>query len=98
MIIRVVQLTIRPDALDEFKALFESIKHKIRASEGCHDLELLSDVRYPNVVSTLSKWESEAALEAYRQSELFRSSWKASKRLFAARPTASSHVIISETS
>jgi len=97
MIIRVVQLTIRPDSLDEFLTLFEGIKHLIRASKGCHDLELLRDVRYPNVVSTFSKWENEDALEAYRDSDLFKSSWKKTKPLFAARPTASSYTVISDT-
>ena len=97
MIIRIVQLTIRPDQLDTFLELFENIKFKIRASEGCRDLELLRDVRYPNIVSTLSKWDSEQDLNRYRESDLFKDSWSKTKPLFAARPSAMSYTVISET-
>jgi heme-degrading monooxygenase HmoA len=37
---------------------------------------------------TYSLWESTDALEAYRQSELFRTTWSATKLLFAERAVA----------
>ncbi len=40
------------------------------------------------VLFTYSHWESEAALETYRHSELFAEVWAATKVLFNAKPEA----------
>jgi quinol monooxygenase YgiN len=89
MIKRIVKLTFRPEAVDEFlKQVFEPAEHKIRAFEGCLHMELLRDQQHPNVLFTLSHWESAQHLERYRQSELFRHTWGKTKALFAAPPAA----------
>jgi quinol monooxygenase YgiN len=86
-------MTFRPDALPDFFALFEETAPKIRGFEGCHHLELWEDVRYPNILTTYSHWEDAAALDAYRHSDLFRSTWAKTKPLFAAPTVArSQHV------
>lgn len=69
-------------------AIFEESKEKIRAFEGNLHLELLRDVAQQNVLFTLSHWEDEAALERYRQSELFQTTWAKTKLLFADRAQA----------
>lgn len=88
MIKRIVKLTFREDAVPEFLAIFEASKEKIRAFEGNLHLELLRDTAQPNVLFTLSLWENEQALEAYRQSELFKSTWEKTKALFAGKAEA----------
>ncbi|MCF8277381.1 MAG: antibiotic biosynthesis monooxygenase [Flavobacteriales bacterium] len=83
MIIRIVQLTFQEHLVDEFIKTFEVNSQKIRAFEGCHGVELVQDMYRPYVFFTLSKWESEEALNAYRESDLFRNTWKVTKSLFS---------------
>jgi heme-degrading monooxygenase HmoA len=48
------------------------------------------------VFFTFSIWENEEALENYRQSELFRSTWSKTKVLFSDKPNAWTVDLISE--
>ncbi|MBC8153835.1 MAG: antibiotic biosynthesis monooxygenase [Bacteroidetes bacterium] len=88
MLIRIVRMTFQADKLPDFHVLFNQSKHHIRAFPGNHHLELLSDPDHPNVRMTYSLWESADALDAYRQSDLFRTTWAATKLLFAERAVA----------
>ena len=88
MLVRTVRMTFQPDKLSEFHAIFDRSKHHIRAFPGNRHLELLRDPGNPAVRMTYSLWESADALEAYRQSDLFRTTWAATKALFAERPVA----------
>ena len=87
-LIRIVRLTLQPDKLEAFIAMFDSIKTKIRAFEGCEHLELLQDADFPNVVLTYSLWQDEQALLNYRKSAFFKEVWPRTKAMFAAPPTA----------
>lgn len=88
MLIRVVRMTFRPEERNNFLELFDQCKEKIRHFKGCSHLELLEDYNDPNVFSTYSYWEDEAALNAYRHSELFAEVWANTKSKFAAKPVA----------
>ncbi|HMQ47037.1 MAG TPA: antibiotic biosynthesis monooxygenase [Saprospiraceae bacterium] len=88
MIKRIVKLHFRIEETDAFVQLFEDTKTQIRHFPGCLHLELLRQKDDPAVFFTFSFWESEAALEAYRQSELFEKTWKATKALFAEKAMA----------
>jgi heme-degrading monooxygenase HmoA len=44
---------------------------------------LLQDADDPESYFTLSIWQSEAALSAYRKSDLFVKTWKKTKQLFS---------------
>lgn len=92
MLLRTVRMTFRPDAVPAFHALFQASRAQIAAQPGCQSLALWQDPRYPNVLTTVSLWESASALDAYRASDLFRSTWARTKPLFAAPPVAISHV------
>ncbi len=86
-------MTFRPDRLEDFLAdVFRPSAPLIRASAGCRHLALWQDARYPNVLTTYSLWDDEAALEAYRHSDLFRQTWARTTPLFAAPPVAHSQV------
>lgn len=88
MIIRIVRMTFQENKLADFHAIFDRSKQQIRAFPGNHQLDLLCDPRQANVRMTYSLWDSVDALEAYRQSELFRKTWAATKVLFAERAVA----------
>jgi quinol monooxygenase YgiN len=88
MLIRIVRMTFDPDKVEDFLEIFHRSKDKIRAFAGCQHLELLRDLHHPHVFTTYSKWTGPDALEAYRQSELFQTTWAATKALFAAKPVA----------
>jgi quinol monooxygenase YgiN len=92
MIVRIVRLTFRPEHVEDFLHIFEESKRLIRGSDGCHGVRLMRDVQQHNVFFTVSEWQSEAHLERYRESELFRSTWARTKVLFAAPPVAHSTV------
>ena len=96
MIVRIVRMSFRREALPAFEALFDRSAPSIRAFPGCRHLELWQDVDDPLVRTTYSLWESASALAAYRTSALFRDTWGKAKTGFAAPATASSHVVIGE--
>lgn len=81
-------MTFQPDKLADFHTIFDRSKAHIRAFPGNHHLELLRDPDNSAVRMTYSLWASADALEAYRQSGLFRTTWAATKLLFAERPIA----------
>lgn len=83
MITRIVQLTFQEHLVDDFLAIFDVSGPKIRAMEGCQHVDLVQDKYRPYVFFTISKWDSEESLEAYRNSELFRGTWKNIKLLFS---------------
>ena len=86
MLIRLVRLTLRPDALDTFLVLLGEAAPQIRAFPGCQHLALWQDVRFPNIVTTHSRWDDAGALEHYRQSLLFKTTWAETKPLFRGPP------------
>lgn len=89
MIKRIVKMTFREDAVETFlNEVFEHSKNRIRAFPGCRHMELLRQKNKPNVLFTLSFWDDETALEAYRQSELFKTTWAKTKVLFAEKAEA----------
>lgn len=88
MIVRIVQMTFEKDNVQDFLALFESRKQLIRHFEGCRHLELWQSAQDENVFFTYSIWDSEAHLDHYRFSELFKDTWSKTKALFADKPQA----------
>ena len=95
MIKRIVKMSFHPDKIDEFLTLFESVKNKIRKSEGCEHLELLQDQANPSIIFTYSYWLEERYLEQYRYSDLFESTWAKTKKMFNGKPEAWSTKVIS---
>ncbi|MEA5402030.1 antibiotic biosynthesis monooxygenase family protein [Arcicella sp. DC2W] len=88
MLIRIVRMTFHEEKVENFLAIFNASKHKIRHFEGCQHLELLQDKNFPNIFSTYSYWESENHLNNYRDSELFKNVWTSTKVLFVEKPIA----------
>ena len=87
-LIRVVRMTFRPEEAQAFLENFEAHKSLIRNFPGCQHLELWQDQNQKNIFVTYSHWESEMALNQYRDSELFKSVWSITKTLFSEKPQA----------
>ncbi|MGO1752625.1 MAG: putative quinol monooxygenase [Psychroflexus sp.] len=88
MIVRVVKMIFKPEAIEDFKLIFETSKNKIKSQKGCLYLSMLQDIKEPQVFFTYSYWDNEEDLNNYRKSELFGSVWPKTKMLFADKPEA----------
>lgn len=88
MLVRIVKMGFEPSKIDEFLSNFEANKVKIRAFKGCEFLELYRDKHHTNIFFTYSYWNSEADLEQYRHSDLFKAVWAKTKPLFNRKPEA----------
>jgi len=90
-------MTFREEAVDTFVSeVFEESKDRIRAFPGCRHMELLRQIQPSNVLFTLSYWDDETALNAYRASELFAQTWKKTKALFAEKAEAWSTEVLDQ--
>ncbi|MCL6261284.1 antibiotic biosynthesis monooxygenase [Aquiflexum sp. TKW24L] len=98
MLVRVVRMTFREEAVESFLQNFEANKQNIRNFPGCSHLELWQDENHKNIFLTYSHWQSEEALNQYRDSELFKTVWSFTKTLFAEKPVAFSSKKIQELS
>jgi quinol monooxygenase YgiN len=98
MIQRIVKMTFRKEEVNNFLELFEGVKEKIRAREGCLSLTLLEDINTKNILFTYSTWENESNLNAYRKSELFKETWTNTKNKFESKAEAWSVCLKSKTS
>jgi quinol monooxygenase YgiN len=81
-------MTFQPEKVADFLAIFEASKQHIRAMKGCHHLQLLRDLDQPHIFMTHSHWDNADALNHYRDSELFKTTWAKTKVLFAEKPLA----------
>jgi quinol monooxygenase YgiN len=91
-------MTFRTDRVETFLAMFDEAAPRIRAFPGCSRLALLQDLHHSSVLTTVSHWDDDAALQRYRSSTLFRATWRRTKPLFAAPAEASSHDLIRRVS
>jgi quinol monooxygenase YgiN len=88
MISRIVRMQFRAGEREAFLDIFEASKHQIRQFRGCQYLRLYNEAGHPEIFFTYSIWTSAAHLDAYRNSELFRTTWAKTKALFAAEAEA----------
>ncbi len=86
--VRIVKMEFQKDKIDSFLTNFEMVKDKIRNTKGCKRLELYRDKHNTNTFFTYSYWETENDLNAYRNSDLFKTVWTKTKPLFTAKPLA----------
>ena len=93
MLVRIVKLSFKKEALSLFYKEFESHKHNIASFPGCRGMKLLKGTDDPTVVMTYSHWDNKDALNNYRESDLFTGLWTKIKPMFANKPEAWSHEI-----
>ena len=87
-ITRLVKLSLSEDYLDTFLGDFEKKKQQILSYEGCLTVNLYLDSTKKGLCFTVSTWQSEGALDAYRQSDWFQATWKEVKQHFTDKPEA----------
>jgi heme-degrading monooxygenase HmoA len=88
MIIRIVKMEFVEELVPDFLKIFAGSRTKIRSFPGCTHLQLLQGEADPCVFFTYSHWENEDNLDAYRNSDLFRSVWRSTRKLFRIAPEA----------
>ena len=88
MFVRIVKMSFHQKYIAAFLAMFEEKKALIRTSKGCELLELYQDKNNPEIFFTYSYWNDEQDLENYRNSELFKATWKQTKTYFNDKPLA----------
>ena len=88
MFTRIVKMEFKAEEIPSFLANFEIVKTKIRSFPGCLHLQLLRDKNDTTIYFTYSKWQSEADLESYRNSSLFKDVWATTKPKFRSRAAA----------
>lgn len=88
MITRIVKMEFLEGREQAFLEIFEEVQLHIKGFEGCHSLELLHGIGESSTFFTVSQWESERALENYRNSSLFADTWARTKSLFSQRASA----------
>ena len=81
-------MTFMEDKTDDFLRIFNAAQHKIESFLGCKGVDLCRDGVQKNLYFTISIWESPETLHAYRNSELFKTTWEETKKLFSERPEA----------
>lgn len=86
MLLRIVRLELQKEKVQDFVQLFKENKEKIASSAGCHHLEMCTDAKYPHVIYTFSKWDSEDSLNNYRKSDFFSILWPQITALFSGKP------------
>jgi hypothetical protein len=86
--LRIVKMTFKEREITTFQLHFDKIADQIRRFKGCHGLALVQDKKDKRIFFTLSDWEGEKALNAYRHSDLFKQTWSKVKPLFAQRAEA----------
>lgn len=94
MIHRFVQMTFKPEEVDNFIEVFNHSKDQIRNFPGCKSLQLIKNQEHTHILCTSSIWESAEDLNNYRHSELFERTWAKTKVLFCDKPVAKSYDLV----
>lgn len=81
-------MEFKPENVNAFLDIFHRSAPLIRNFEGCEKLELYRDQNHPFILFTYSYWKGPEFLEKYRHSELFQTTWAATKALFGGKPQA----------
>ena len=88
MVTRLVRMNFKEEHVEAFLSVFGANKNFIASFPGCISLQLKRDINTPTIFFTISEWNSEADLENYRKSDLFKGVWGKTKVLFKEKPEA----------
>ncbi len=86
-------MTFIPEKVEDFLKVFNESKDYIRSYPGCIQMQLLKDIQQNNIYYTYSHWETEEALNHYRNSSRFRDIWMNTKVNFQAKAEATSLIV-----
>lgn len=92
MLLRIVKMEFAPAQVEAFDDLFTQTRARIEAMPGCRQVLLLKGHDEVPIRTTLSWWERDSDLQAYRKSALFGEVWPKTKAMFSVPPVAWSSV------
>ncbi len=92
MLLRIVKMELDPAQVQAFDDLFAQSQARIETMPGCHRVLLIKGFVDQPIRTTLSWWERDSDLQAYRKSQLFGEVWPKTKAMFSAPPVAWSSV------
>ena len=92
MLLRIVKMEFDLAQVEAFDDLFAQSQLRIEAMPGCHQVRLIKGLGDQPIRTTLSWWECDSDLQAYRKSVCFREVWPKTKAMFSAPPVAWSSV------
>lgn len=87
-IVRIVRMEFKEESMVLFDALFAKSQSKIEAQNGCRRVLMLHSTANKLERTTMSWWDNEEALNAYRKSNLFGEVWPKTKSMFSKDPMA----------
>jgi quinol monooxygenase YgiN len=61
-------ITVEPQQRERYLAFCASVVERARGAAGCLDVAIAADLIDPGRVNIFERWESQAALEAFRRS------------------------------
>ena len=89
MIKRIVRLTVKDAAAKEaFQEIYRSRNPYKNGVPGCREVKVMQDVNDDDVYYTVSIWDSNDDLEAYRNSDYFAKTWPMVKAQLSKRAEA----------
>ena len=88
MITRIVKLHLDASKINDFIKIYEESYSFIRNSSGNISVKLVSDINQKNILFTISEWESENALNDYRNTVFFANVWAKVKTLLISKTDA----------
>ena len=88
MLLRIVKMEFDLAHVQAFDDLFAQSQARIKETPGCHGVRLIKGLGDQPIRTTLSWWEHDADLQAYRKSSLFGEVWPRTKAMFSAPPVA----------
>lgn len=94
MLIRLVRMHFRPEAVDAFLALYATARPIITSQPGCFSVQLVRERDDSAAFATWSTWADAAALDAYRASAFFRGFWPQVRVLFRQPAEVVSYEIV----
>lgn len=83
-------MRFRHERVSEFLELFERVAPQILSTPGCLSLEIWRGIDSEDTFSTVSRWTDAAALDRYRSSPLFQTTWSTIRPWFARPAEAES--------
>lgn len=63
----ILDLTFKPEALEDAKRLLDRVLAETRGFDGCLGVDVVQDVNDPNRLIAIERWESVEKDTAYRQ-------------------------------
>jgi len=88
MYVRIIEVRIQPDKLDEFRKIYnEEIAPAVKAQKGNIEVFLMESQDRPGQINSFTSWESQEDGDAYERSGTYVQMANKAKHTFVGMPT-----------